>query len=183
MRYENQGGRPAMEMLGKVFGRLTVLSRSSNVPRSGKPRWTCQCTCGNVVDVPGHRLRGGSNKSCGCFRRDRMGDLFKTHGKSKTPQYMMFYDARKRAVALGLPFDITPDDIVIPDVCPVLGLTLGSGGRETSASLDRVIPSKGYVKGNITVISFRANRVKSDATEQELVAVLAYVTGAKNALR
>ena len=90
---------------------------------------------------------------------------------------MMFYDARKRAKRFELPFDITPDDITIPERCPVLGIQLNAGTRDGAASLDRMQPNLGYVPGNIRVISFRANRIKSDATIKEMTAVLAYMEG------
>lgn len=82
--------------------------------------------------------------------------------------------ARKRARAKGLPFNITAEDVVIPERCPVLGtkLTLAGGKRDTSPSLDRIEPKKGYRKGNVRVISFRANTLKSNATVEELEAVL-----------
>jgi hypothetical protein len=172
-------GRPAEELAGAIFGRLTVLHRGESRPQGGgKPRWVCQCECGNVTTIPAARLKGGSNKSCGCFRRDRAGGLYRTHGKSQTLQYTMFYDARKRAIALSLPFDIEPQDIEIPATCPVLGLALAQGGkRDDAASLDRFIPHLGYVKTNIRVISFRANRLKSDASIEEMRRVLAYMEG------
>lgn len=88
----------------------------------------------------------------------------------------MFYDARKRAAKLELPFNIEPEDIVIPDICPVLGIVLSSSGaRDARPSLDRIVPALGYVKNNICVISFRANRIKSDASADELRRVLDYV--------
>ena len=91
----------------------------------------------------------------------------------------MFYDARKRALANDLPFSIEPDDIIIPAICPVLGIDMMAGGpRDNVPSLDRIIPSQGYVPDNIRVISFRANRIKSDATASELRAVLKYVEAA-----
>lgn len=172
-------GRPAEELTGEVFGRLTVLHRGGSRPQGGgKPRWVCLCECGNVTTLPAARLKSGSNKSCGCFRRDRAGGLYRTHGKSKTLQYTMFYDARKRSAALSLPFDIEPDDIFIPETCPVLGVLLMKGGdRDRTPSLDRFVPNLGYVKGNIRVISFRANRLKSDATIDEMRQVLAYMEG------
>jgi hypothetical protein len=90
----------------------------------------------------------------------------------------MFYDARKRAIALSLPFEIEPDDIFVPDVCPVLGIPMAQGGaRNNTPSLDRFIPALGYVKTNIRVISFRANRLKSDANIEEMRRVLAYMEG------
>lgn len=170
-------GRPALDLSGASFGRLTVIRRAESNGQGGKPRWVCQCVCGVVLNLPGARLRAGSNKSCGCYRRDRAGQLFKSHGKSKTPQYTMYYDARKRAVKLGLPFDIQPDDVLVPEVCPVLGARLGCGGRENSPTLDRLIPQLGYVRGNVRVISFRANRLKSDASPEELQAILNYMVG------
>ena len=70
----------------------------------------------------------------------------------------------------GIPFNITEDDISIPVTCPLLGIpvvmTLGKGGsgRENGWSLDRLDASKGYVKGNVWVISGKANRMKQDMT-------------------
>jgi len=172
--------RPAEDLTGQVFGRLTVLYRGPGRPQGGgKPRWICQCECGNQADIPAARLKMGSNKSCGCYRRDRMGGMYRTHGKSKTPPYTMFYDARKRAVQTGVPFSITPDDIRIPDVCPVLGIPLDGATRDRTASLDRVIPSKGYTPENVCVISFRANRFKNDASLEELQAVIRYMEARK----
>jgi hypothetical protein len=102
--------------------------------------------------------------------------LYRKHGKSKTPEYAMFYDARKRAARGGLPFTIEPGDIAIPARCPVLGILLTvAGPRDTRPSLDRVVPSAGYTTSNIRVVSFRANRIKSDSTAAELRAIAAYI--------
>ncbi len=170
-------GRPATPMLNLRFGRLVVVARGAFRPQGGgQARWVCVCDCGKTVEIPGFRLRQGNTKSCGCFRRDRAGGLYRTHGKSKTVQYCMFYDARKRAFALSLPFDLEPEDIAIPEKCPVLGLPLlAIGSRDNRPSLDRIVPSRGYTKQNIAVISFRANRIKSDANKDELKRILAYM--------
>jgi hypothetical protein len=169
-------GRPVVEMIGLKFGRLMVTERVPNPKRNDQARWRCVCECGSEIVVPGAKLRSGSTKSCGCFRRDRAGAMYRSHGLSKTSQYTMFYDARKRAIALGLPFGIEPEDIVVPAICPVLGIPLTVGGaRDSSPSLDRKVPALGYVKGNVFVISFRANRIKADASVSEIAAVLAYM--------
>ena len=87
----------------------------------------------------------------------------------------MFYAAKRRAKMKDIKFDITIDDITIPEFCPILGLKLqsvrGTTGRDSSPSLDRIDNSKGYIKGNIAVISFRANTLKNNATADELRAV------------
>lgn len=163
--------------VGQRFGRLVATAR---VPgkRIDQWRWACRCDCGKVLEIAGGKLKHGSNRSCGCLRRDQMGAMYRTHGRSKTPEYAMFYDARKRALARGLAFTIKPTDIVIPTHCPVLGFELKArADRDLSPSLDRVIPSAGYTPDNIRVISFRANRIKSDASPAELRRVLAYSEG------
>jgi hypothetical protein len=95
--------------------------------------------------------------------------------ETRTPEYTMYHNAKRRARYESIPFDISFTDIVIPDTCPVLGTKFDTSNRETSPSLDRIIPHLGYVKGNISVISMRANRLKSDATEQELRQIANYI--------
>lgn len=76
-----------------------------------------------------------------------------------------------RAVKNNVPFTIEESDIVVPDVCPVLGMKLkiGVGAKsENSPSLDRRIPSLGYVPGNVFVISWMANRLKGPHTDPEI---------------
>lgn len=81
--------------------------------------------------------------------------------------------AQSRAKLKSLPIDITLEDIIVPDVCPVLQIPLSKSktGRaaDTSPSLDRIVPELGYVKGNIQVISNKANMMKNNATFDELV--------------
>lgn len=81
---------------------------------------------------------------------------------------------RRRAAELGVPFDVGPEDFNVPSKCPVLGivLTFGGGQRDSAPSVDRIVPAKGYVKGNVRIISMKANRIKNDATVEELQLVL-----------
>jgi hypothetical protein len=85
--------------------------------------------------------------------------------------YQLWNLAKQRAKAKGLEFTITPDDIVIPERCPILGVVLerntGYGPSPRSPSLDRIEATKGYVSGNVAVISYRANAIKSDANAAE----------------
>ena len=67
-------------------------------------------------------------------------------------------------------FNITFDDIEWPLVCPVLGVELdyyASQASENSISFDRINPLKGYEKGNVAVMSWRANRIKNDGNAEE----------------
>lgn len=83
----------------------------------------------------------------------------------------MLSRAKNRARKLGIPFDLTAEDVVVPPSCPVLGIPLTVGLKifnDNSPSLDRVKPELGYVRGNVVVVSYRANRIKNNATLVEL---------------
>lgn len=95
--------------------------------------------------------------------------------------------AKGRARRLGLPYDLTSEYLIsiAPDVCPVLGIplkysdgTAKRGARSTwedSPSVDRFIPSEGYVVGNVHVISHKANRIKANASIEEVEAVAKWI--------
>jgi hypothetical protein len=92
---------------------------------------------------------------------------------AKNPERCMISDAKKRSKKRSVPLTITYKDIKIPEICPVLGIPLKrnlNGGKpsDNSPALDAVIPQKGYIPGNIAVISHRGNRIKTDATLDEL---------------
>lgn len=74
------------------------------------------------------------------------------------------------------------ETLVLPKNCPVLGMQLryGTGGEgwtrvDASASLDQIVPQGGYILGNIQIISWRANRIKNDATPGELRLLADYI--------
>jgi hypothetical protein len=149
--------------------------------------------------VPKYRRRAsfdGTCSKCGCELTDdnwaearRTRDDYRCKScctvyshtyRTKNPSKYLWSAAKTRAKDKGLEFCIVPSDIVIPDTCPVLGipLTQSVGGREDgSASLDRIKSEEGYVKGNIEVISWRANNLKSDATPTELRLLANYYEG------
>ncbi|CAB4196923.1 hypothetical protein UFOVP1290_443 [uncultured Caudovirales phage] len=109
--------------------------------------------------------------------RDFYSDLEKKNRKENPKKYM-WKAAKKRAKEKNLPFNISIDDIVIPDICPILGLTLEFGSiehRDNSPSLDKIIPELGYVVGNIKVISFKANTLKRDGHIEDFEKIIAYI--------
>ena len=86
----------------------------------------------------------------------------------------MLYQSKNRAKKRGLEFNLDECDIIIPEVCPLLDIPLyvenGVIG-DHSPSLDRIDSSKGYIKGNVWVISARANAIKSNATSDEILQI------------
>lgn len=83
----------------------------------------------------------------------------------------MWSDARKRARKKNIPFNINKNDIIIPEICPILNIPLVFGDKiihDASPTLDRIDPSRGYIPGNIQVISNKANRIKTNASIAEI---------------
>lgn len=56
-----------IDLTGQRFGKLTVIQRSEQNTKQGKPMWVCQCDCGNFYTVAGESLKAGKTQSCGCL--------------------------------------------------------------------------------------------------------------------
>jgi len=100
--------------------------------------------------------------------------------QTKAIRAALYYEAKKRAKQSGLDFNIDKDDIIIPDVCPILGIPLQKHRVKfgyDSYSLDRVDSTKGYVKGNVRVISWHANNLKRALTIEQIERMLQYMRG------
>lgn len=84
---------------------------------------------------------------------------------------IMLSQAQSRAKKNNTPFDIDLSDIILPEYCPLLNIKLDDTNETkhaNSPSLDRINNTKGYVKGNVAVISSLANTMKSNASYKEL---------------
>lgn len=103
----------------------------------------------------------------------------------RNPHFVILENLRQNAKRRRLQFNITETDIVWPTHCPVFGFELiyfAPGGRvDASASVDRIDNALGYIKGNVMVISWKANRLKSNATLDDFVKIVEYMQGDKNA--
>jgi hypothetical protein len=97
----------------------------------------------------------------------------------KNPTFRLYTQAKARAKHGEYPFTINwRKDIVIPDICPILGIPLFFGDgcvTDNSPSLDKIIPELGYVPGNMVVISHRANTLKSNGTLAEHKMLVAWL--------
>lgn len=95
--------------------------------------------------------------------------------KQQDPRKKIFSAAKRRAKERGREFSITLDDIVMPTYCPVLHIPLRAGKGKlchNSPSLDRIDNNLGYIPGNVRIISWRANSLKSNGTLEEFLLVV-----------
>jgi hypothetical protein len=97
----------------------------------------------------------------------------------KNPEKYLYKVAKSRAKQKNIEFSIDVTDITIPKFCPITEKELikASGYAPNAMSLDRVDNERGYVKGNVRVISREANLKKSSLLEKDLVKLLSYVRG------
>lgn len=99
------------------------------------------------------------------------------------PEKHLFCSAKKRAKEKDLDFNIELSDIVIPEYCPVLNIKLEFNKNrpcDNSPSLDRINNNEGYVKGNVRVISYRANSLKRDGSIEEFERIINYIKYSSN---
>jgi hypothetical protein len=169
--------RPRISGLeNKRFGSLSVV-RQEGQDKYRNYLWLCQCACGKEKKVRACDLVRGKVTSCSCQQQHGLPNN-KAHGESPhfykhkrgTPRYMMWLAAKHRAKRDKLPFSITLADITIPMLCPLLKIPLDFTHKhlDYSPSLDRIDTKAGYVKTNVWVVSYRANRIKTDASLAEL---------------
>jgi len=165
--------RKKMDLVGERFQKLLVLSFHGM--RGKNQLWLCKCDCGNEVIVTTGSLNSDHTKSCGCYKRYERKNRIK-HGQcirgKKSVEYNIFVAAKRRAKQKNLPFNLELSDIVIPEYCPVFpDIKLESNKKvigQNSPTLDRLIPEDGYIKGNVVVISNRANFMKNKYNLEEL---------------
>lgn len=124
------------------------------------------------------------NKSLSSFKNRKSGridkickkcmKLYLFEYKRLKPEKYLLWNIRLRAKKNNIPFNLTENDLIVPKNCPVLGIPLFVSNErknsiisDNSPTVDRINPKLGYIKSNIAVISWRANRLKGTGTAEE----------------
>jgi len=193
-RRQNIGSRK--DITGQTFGRLVAIKRLESRVTPGNKLysvWLCRCSCNKEVDVAMGSLTSGLTKSCGCLNVDTGREVGlrvnKTHGGSSMfasvddrVKFQILQHVRARTRHKGYETDLELSDLPkLGDVCPVLGIKFKKQKgplADESVSIDKVNPNLPYLKkykDNLRFISYKANRIKNNATLDELKKVVAYV--------
>lgn len=162
-------GRPIASKKDKIFGKIKVID-FHGVNKSGNSVWKCKCECGKELLIS----NGGLSRrvSCGC--------------KHRPPDYKClphwFYHSRLKATASLRKLEFAVSMVYLGDLlekqnnkCALTGWDIAisprHGKEETTASLDRIDSSIGYVAGNVQWIHKKVNKMKREYSQSEFVDV------------
>lgn len=153
-------------------------NRNTTFWKDGKRYKKCSKCLEIKLTTAYHKNGSSLAGQCKCCQQIRDRNYNKTH-KHKRNWYLkfrknwhrvLFNCAKSRAKKKNLPFNLELSDIIIPEFCPVLGIKLEKSNnyvKDCSPTIDRLNNNLGYVKGNICVMSYRANCIKNCGTADE----------------
>jgi hypothetical protein len=160
------------DLLGQKFGRWKVLGPDGRDENGQGRKWLCECECGLKKSQTTSKLRRGETKGCTkCAHNDVK------NGYTRTWFWHVEYGAKKR----GIEFRLTPEHLkellgFQEYKCALTGLpisfadtAIGHRNGETTASLDRIDSSKGYVEGNVQWVHKHLNVMKSSLSQDQFV--------------
>lgn len=92
--------------------------------------------------------------------------------RTRDPKTRLMYSTKQTAKHKNLEHTISRDDFELPEYCPYTGIKIGyvvgRGKKMDNPSIDRLDSTKGYIPGNVELISNLANSMKNCATKEQL---------------
>lgn len=173
-----------IEMIGKQYGKLTVISKSDRKNSTRHMWWNCLCSCGNTKEIVGHYLRKGFVTSCGCNRQDperrQKHSLIKAKDGFHTASHKLFHrykqNAEKRKYSFNLSFKAFQEIIVQP--CHYCGVSssiaidvslINEERKYRFNGVDRVDNTLGYSVENVVPCCSMCNNAKATSTTEEFL--------------
>jgi len=176
-----------IDMIGKKFGRLTVISLSENITKRDSSRhYKCLCDCGKTVVVSGNNLRNSHTKSCGCYKTEIMKGnkrSLNNSNKIRNPTKEGFIGClighyKRQSKRRKIEFNLNKELFIslVEGKCFYCGEygtnTLNNGGRGGGiykmfnyTGIDRINSDKGYVEGNVVSCCKVCNYAKSTTSQ------------------
>ena len=184
MRGKGSGGNNKIQMIGRHYYHL-VVQKEVGQNQHGQLLYQCKCTCGNICIWPGHYLRQGRKRSCGCKNTRRCGKLnprWTGHGEIGGAYW---HRTKQGARVRNLTFDITIQYawrlfLRQHRRCTLTGQLLyfcdsdanyRHNSKSQTASLDRINSQKGYIKGNLRWVHKDVNCLKGKMSDDKFIKI------------
>jgi hypothetical protein len=173
------------DLAGKRSGKLVVIKKSDKTNKRGfRAYWDCICDCGNFTVVITNKLQTNYTKSCGCLRFRRGSASHRYNGVGEiTGSYVN--NISMAAKNTGKEWNVSKEYLsnlyeLQEHKCVLSGLSISFGNRylkvETTASLDRIDNSKGYVEGNLQWIHKEINKMRGKLPVSEFLGFCKSIT-------
>ena len=167
-------------ILGETFGKLKVISFSRK-DNNNKTVWNCLCGCGNKHEARYSDLTSGKINSCGCIRNDLSSNRLKKYRENVKNNHKEFHNwkgigdlsgrhiarIKRSAFCRKIELNITKEylwDLFLKQnkKCALSGVDIVfiKKSNKTTASLDRIDSSKGYIEGNVQWVHKDINTMK-----------------------
>ena len=168
----------AINLIGKKFGRLTVIKREYPNDKWRHTRWLCKCECGMEKIILGDDLKSGKTRSCGCLYKEAMIKNNRkrrlNYGTANMRQIITSY--KRHAKRRGLEYNLTEEQFseITKKDCHYCGAKPNNiknnchyNGKYIYNGLDRIDNKKGYMIDNVVPCCKRCNTAKNNSTLQE----------------
>ncbi len=175
-------GTPVENLIGKKFGKLLVIEYKEykQFKRQKKHMWLCRCDCGSIKSIVENNLKCNYVKSCGCLIKltGSKHHNFKGH-KQISGQYWCHIKGSSKL--RNIEFNITIEYAwrlfeKQNRKCILSNKNLHFADTQekhkhghTTASLDRIDSTKGYIKGNVQWVHKKVNIMKGSMSDQEFI--------------
>lgn len=169
-----------------IITRQEAIQKGLKTYFTGKPcknghiseRMIC-CICIMCHQESGKKYRSNNKEKIKQYFKQNGKKYYSTEKRRKkyidNVELELFHHAKHRAKTKRLEFNLTKEDIIIPNTCPIFGVPLNFENKNNVPTLDRIDSNKGYIKGNIQVISFKANRLKNNGSIEEFKKIINYM--------
>ena len=183
----------AADRTGERYGKLVVLGPVRRNKHS-QIVWECVCDCGKKTEVLSAQLSTGKTKSCGCLRlMTNDGSIRPCHLKGKDSPYWRGHGdisayrfikikegAERRGVEMAVSIEYIWDLFLQQDrKCSLSGLQINfaeSSRGVSTASLDRIDNTKGYIEDNVQWVHKEINRMKWDMHQDDFLSFCRLIT-------
>ncbi len=160
-----------IDLTGRVFGKLTVISMSTERMNKGSIKWICECDCGKVVNVVYYNLVYGNTRSCGCLTKHLSTTTemnIHTH-KDQAYIHRKYRNYKNKCKNKDWIFELTEKEFVRLSIgnCHYCGTPLKENIYKST--IDRLNNDRGYTIENCVPACFHCNAAKNSLSESEFL--------------